>query len=150
MNPVLRAAVIYFSLLIVIRLSGKRTFAQLTPFDFVLLLIIAEATQQGLIGNDFSMTQAILLIVTLVTIDIMMSFLKQYFPRLEMLIDGLPLVIVDNGRPRKDVMNKERVNVDDVLTAARESHGLERLDQIKYAVLERSGGISIIPKDGSS
>lgn len=65
-------------------------------------------------------------------------------------IDGVPLVIVENGKPLKDLMNKARVDDEDVLVAAREHHGLERMDQIKYAVLERSGGISIIPKESSS
>ena len=146
MNPVLRAAVIYFFLLLVFRLSGNRSFSQLTSFDFVLLLIIAEAVQQGLIGNDFSITQALLLIVTLIGIDIAISLFKQRFPRLERFIDGVPLVIVQNGKPQRDLMNKARVDDEDILVAAREHHGLERMDQIKYAVLERSGGISIIPK----
>jgi uncharacterized membrane protein YcaP (DUF421 family) len=150
MNPVIRAAVIYFFLLIVFRLAGKRSFSQLTSFDFVLLLIIAEAIQQGLIGDDFSITQALLLIVTLVGIDIAISLLKQRFPRLERYIDGLPLVVVENGVPLKRLMDKARVDEKDVLVAARENHGLERMDQIKYAVLERSGGISIIPKERSS
>lgn len=150
MNPVIRAAVIYFFLLVVFRLAGKRSFSQLTSFDFVLLLIIAEAIQQGLIGDDFSITQALLLIVTLVAIDIAISLLKQRFPRLERFIDGLPLVVVENGVPVKHLMDKARVDEKDVLVAARETQGLERMDQIKYAVLERSGGISIIPKETSS
>jgi uncharacterized membrane protein YcaP (DUF421 family) len=150
MNPVLRATIIYFFLLLVFRLSGNRSFSQLTSFDFVLLLIIAEAVQQGLIGNDFSITQALLLIVTLIGIDIALSLLKQRFPRLERFIDGVPLVVVENGNPLTELMNKARVDEEDILVAAREHQGLERMDQIKYAVLERSGGISIIPKENSS
>jgi uncharacterized membrane protein YcaP (DUF421 family) len=145
MDAVVRAATIYFFLLIMFRLAGKRAFAQLTSFDFVLLLIIAEATQQGLIGNDFSLTQAFMLILTLVALDIAMSLLKQYLPRLDRLVEGMPLVIVDNGVPLRHLMAKARVDEKDVLTAARERLGLERMDQIKFAVLERSGGISIIP-----
>jgi uncharacterized membrane protein YcaP (DUF421 family) len=145
MDAVVRAATIYFFQLIMFRLAGKRAFAQLTSFDFVLLLIIAEATQQGLIGNDFSLTQAFMLILTLVALDIAMSLLKQYLPRLDRLVEGMPLVIVDNGVPLRHLMAKARVDEKDVLTAARERLGLERMDQIKFAVLERSGGISIIP-----
>jgi uncharacterized membrane protein YcaP (DUF421 family) len=133
-------------LLIVFRVAGNRSLAQITAFDFVLLLIIGEATQQGLLGNDLSVTNALLVIVTLVGIDIGFSLWKLRSPRLEKLIDGVPLIILEDGRPLKDRMDKERVDEDDILTAAREIHGLERLDQIKYAVLERSGGISIIPK----
>lgn len=78
--------------------------------------------------------------------DIALSLWKQRSPQVEKFLDGVPLVIVEEGRPLKDRMAKARVDEDDVLTAARELQGLERMDQIKYAVLERSGGISIIPK----
>jgi len=148
-NPVLRAAVIYFFLLAVFRLAGKRTFSQMTSFDFVLLLIVAEATQQALVGNDYSLTQSLLVIVTLVGIDIFLSLVKQRFPRIEKWVDGVPLVIVENGRPLKHLMDKERVDEKDILAAARETQGLERMDQIQFAILERSGGISIIPKKTS-
>jgi uncharacterized membrane protein YcaP (DUF421 family) len=127
------------------RVSGKRSFSEMTSFDFVLLLIIAEATQQALIGNDFSITQGLIVIVCLVSIDILISLAKQYFPRVEKLVDGVPLVIVENGRPCRRLMNKARVDEKDILAAARERQGLESMEQIKYAVLERSGGISIIP-----
>jgi uncharacterized membrane protein YcaP (DUF421 family) len=147
METVLRAAAIYLVLLIVFRVAGNRSLAQITAFDFVLLLIIGEATQQGLLGNDFSVTNALLVIVTLVGLDIALSLWKQRAPRLEKVIDGMPLVILENGRLLRERMDKERVDEDDILTAAREIHGLERLDQIKYAVLERSGGISIIPRE---
>jgi uncharacterized membrane protein YcaP (DUF421 family) len=146
METVLRAAAIYLVLLIVFRVAGNRSLAQITAFDFVLLLIIGEATQQGLLGNDFSVTNALLVIVTLVGLDIALSLWKQRAPRLEKVIDGMPLVILENGRLLRERMDKERVDEDDILTAAREIHGLERLDQIKYAVLERSGGISIVPR----
>lgn len=146
METVLRAAAIYLFLLIVFRVAGNRSLAQITTFDFVLLLIVSEATQQGLLGNDFSVTNALLTIVTLVGIDIGLSLWKQRSPRMEKLIEGVPLIIVEDGRLLKDRMDKERVDADDILTAAREIHGLERLDQIKFAVLERSGGISIIPR----
>lgn len=109
-------------------------------------LIIAEATQQPLLGQDYSITNAFLLIITLLGADILMSLIKQWSPQAEKWLDGVSLVIVENGRPLHDRMDKARVDKSDILTAARERLGLERMDQIKYAVLERSGGISIIPK----
>lgn len=147
MDAVLRGAAIYLFLLLIFRIAGKRSLSQITTFDFVLLLIIAEATQQGLLGNDFSVTNAVLVIVTLVGLDIGLSLWKERSKTMEQLIDGVPLVILEEGRPLKDRMSKARVDEGDILTAARELQGLERLDQIKYAVLERSGGISVIPKD---
>lgn len=148
MEMVLRGAAIYLALLVIFRIAGKRALAQITTFDFVLLLIIGEATQQALLGDDYSVTNSVLIIVTLIGLDIAFSLLKERFKTLEKLMDGVPLVIVEDGKPLKERMDKARVDESDVLTSAREAHGLERMDQIKYAVLERSGGISVIPKPG--
>ena len=146
MDSVLRGVAIYFILLVILRVSGRRTLGQMTTFDFVLLLIIAETTQQALLGEDFSLTNAGLLIVTLIAIDIALSLLRERWPRLDRLIEGLPLILVEDGRPIKERVDKSRVGEEDILAAARESQGIERMEQIKYAVLERNGGISIIPK----
>ncbi|MBD1864727.1 MULTISPECIES: DUF421 domain-containing protein [Trichocoleus] len=146
MNSVLRAVVLYVILMLLFRLSGKRSLAQITTFDFVLVLIVGEATQQALLGEDFSLTNAFLVILTLVGLDTVMSLWKQRSPQVEKWIDGVPVIIVAEGKLLQDRMKQARVDADDILAAARELHGLERMDQIKYAVLERSGGISIIPK----
>lgn len=139
MDAVLRAFAIYLFLLLVFRASGKRTLAQITNFDLVLVLIIAETMQQALLGEDFSVTNAFLLIATLVGFDIALSLLKQRYPRLDNAIEGQPLIIVEHGRPLTERMDKERVDASDVLEAARHLRGLERMEQIKYAVLERDG-----------
>lgn len=145
MDSVFRAAAVYLILLVILRIAGKRTLAQITVFDFILVLIISEATQQALLGDDFSITAAAVVIATLVLLDIALSVLKQRSNRLDEIIDDIPVVIVDNGKLLQDRMNRARIDEQDILVAARELHGLERLDQIKYAVLERSGGISIVP-----
>jgi uncharacterized membrane protein YcaP (DUF421 family) len=145
MVVVLRAVAIYVLLLIIFRIAGKRALVQTTTFDFVLLLIISETIQPALVGNDSSLTNAFLLVITLVGLDIALSLIKQRSHKVERLLDGVPLVIVEDGKPLKDRMDKARVDEDDVLTAARELQGLARMEQIKYAVLERNGGISIIP-----
>ncbi|MBI5441600.1 MAG: DUF421 domain-containing protein [Deltaproteobacteria bacterium] len=146
METMIRGAVIYVFLLVVFRFSGKRSLAHLTTFDFVLLLIIAEATQQTMLGDDFSITNGLLLIATLMGLDVLIAFCKQKWARVHKLVEGVPLVIVEDGRPVEERLRKARVDEDDILTAARETQGLERMEQIKYAVLERSGGISIIPQ----
>jgi uncharacterized membrane protein YcaP (DUF421 family) len=147
MDAVLRAAALYIFLLVIFRIAGERTLASLTTFDFVLLLIIAEATQQGLLGDDFSVVKAILVIATLIGLDIGISLLKDRSRLLHKIIEGVPLVIVEDGRMLEDRMRRARIDLDDVLQAARERQGLERVDQIKFAVLERTGEISIIPKN---
>ena len=145
MESVLRASAIYVFLLLLFRITGKRSLAQITTFDFVLLLIIGEATQQALLGDDFSVINAWIVIATLMGLDLLLSHLKHYFPRLDPVVDSVPLVVVADGKLIEERAAHERVDLEDVLAAAREKHGLERLEQIKYAVLERSGGISIIP-----
>ena len=149
MDSIIRAAVVYLVLLVVFRISGKRSLAQITTFDFILLLIIAEAIQQAMLAQDNSMTNSLLLVLTLFVIDIGLSLMKQKSPMLEKLIDDVPLVLVEDGRPIKERLEKARVDEGDILSSARELQGLERMDQIKYAVLERSGGISVIPKQSA-
>jgi uncharacterized membrane protein YcaP (DUF421 family) len=112
-----------------------------------LLLIISEVTQQALVGKDFSITGSAILIGTLMSMDLILSRLKDKFHFFGKVTEGMPLVIVDKGTPLTKRMQKSRVDEEDVLEAARLNLGLERMDQIKYAVLEKDGSISIIPFD---
>lgn len=146
MNVVIRVLAVYVFLLIVLRFAGKRSLAQMTMFDFVLLLILSETTQQALVGNDYSLTNAFLAILLLVSAEIGLSILKHNVPALQKWLDGTPTIIVQNGKVLKERTDWSRIDEEDILAAARESHGLERMDQIKYAILETSGTISIIPK----
>jgi uncharacterized membrane protein YcaP (DUF421 family) len=146
METILRALTIYLVLLLVFRLAGRRTLMQMTSFDFVLLLIISEACQNAMLGDDYSITAGMLAIVTLVGADILFSHWKHRSATVERWLDGLPMIIVENGIPLKPLMDRARIDEEDVLAAARQGPGLERMEQIKYAVLEASGGISVIPK----
>jgi uncharacterized membrane protein YcaP (DUF421 family) len=146
MDSIIRAVVIYLFLLLIFRVSGKRTLSQITPFDFILLLIIGDASSQALMWDDFSLVNAFLVIVTLVGVDVGISLIKQRSGRFERIVDSVPLVIVENGILLKDRMEKARIDEVDIMARARELQGLEKLEQIKYAVVERSGGITIIPK----
>lgn len=148
MESVLRGVAVYLFLLVIFRISGKRTLSQATSFDLVLLLIISETIQQALVDNDHSVTNGFLLIITLVGMAILLAWLKQISPRLEMLLDGQAVIVVDNGRMLQREMNKSRVDKEDILSAARSLHGLERMEQIRYAILERDGNLSIIPARG--
>jgi uncharacterized membrane protein YcaP (DUF421 family) len=146
MNVVIRVLAVYVFLLIVLRFAGKRSLAQMTMFDFVLLLILSETTQQALVGNDYSISKAFLAILLLVSAEIGLSILKHKVPALQKWLDGTPTIIVQNGKLLKERTDWSRVDEEDIMAAARELHGLERMEQIKYAVLETSGTISIIPK----
>jgi uncharacterized membrane protein YcaP (DUF421 family) len=145
METVLRGATVCLVLLVVTRFAGRRTLGEMTTFDFVLLLIVAETTQQALLGEDFSVTNSVLLILTLFAADIGLSYLKGWLPRLALWVDGQPTVLVSSGTVDWHALRRSRIGIEDVLAAAREKHGLERLDQIGAAVLEASGTISIVP-----
>ena len=93
------------------------------------------------------MTTAALVIVTLMLLDLGVGRLALQSNRLRRVIDSVPVIVIDNGRVIDRALRREGVDLDEVLTAARERHGLERLDQIKYAIVERHGGISVVPKE---
>lgn len=145
MESILRGIAIYIFVLLIVRLSGRRTLAQMTPFDLVLVLIVAETTQQALLGDDYSMTNSVLLILTLFTLDIALSYVKRRSRGVDKWLDGTPTLLIANGRPVDEALRRTRVGLNDVMEAARKLHGLERLEQVKYAVLEPAGEISIIP-----
>jgi uncharacterized membrane protein YcaP (DUF421 family) len=145
MNPVIRGVSIYLFILVLFRIMGKKSLSDSTTFDFVLLLIISEVTQQALVGQDYSLTGSFILITTLVGADLLFSLLKETFPFLGKVTEGLPLVIVDEGKPLKRRMKKTKVSEDDILESARSHFGLERMEQIKYAILEKNGQITIVP-----
>ncbi|HAB25021.1 MAG TPA: DUF421 domain-containing protein [Pantoea sp.] len=147
METVLRAASMYLLLMVVFKIAGRRTLMEMTSFDLILLLIISEATQQALLGDDFSVTGAGLTIVTLIVIDILFGVMKTRFPRMERLIDGSSLILVEEGKLLRQRAKRAGVDEEDILQSARSSQGLERLDQIKFAILEKTGKISIIPKE---
>ena len=146
MDDVLRAIVIYAFLMVIVRITGKRSLAETTPFDLILLLIFSEALQNALVDDDKSMTTAFTVILTLVAVNIALSEVREHWPRAERVLEGVPIVILEDGKPLIDRMERTRVDIGDILAAARETQGIETLDQIRLAVLERSGRISIIPR----
>lgn len=147
METLFRAALVYLFLTLLFRLAGKRTLSQVTPFDLVLLLIISETVQQAMIAEDNSMTNAALLVLTLIAIDIILSWLKQRWTWLDRVMDDRPLIIVQDGKPIEDRMKRERVSEGEVMASARHTQGVRRMEDIAYAVLETDGKISIIQKE---
>lgn len=147
MDLVFRGLFMYVFLLVLLRVSGNRQFSELTAFDVVLLLMIAEVTEQAMLGrDDNSVTAAAIIIMTLVGVDIALSHIKQWSQKADLLIEGVPVLLVDNGNFLWENMRRERVEEEDILAAARETQGLESIEQVKFAVLERAGQISIIPR----
>ncbi len=145
MDSVIRAIVTYVFLLLAFRVAGKRSLAEMSSFELVVLLIISETTQEAMLDNDHSMTNSAIAILTLLSAGILTSFLKERFPRFQTLVAGSPLLLIENGVVKYDRLKHARVGLDEIMAAARTSHGLERVAEIKHAILEAGGGISIIP-----
>jgi uncharacterized membrane protein YcaP (DUF421 family) len=144
MDAALRAGAMYIALIILFKIAGRRSLVDLTTFDFVLLLIIGEATQQALLGDDFSFTNAVLIIATLMAMDVGFSLAKRRFSGLARFMDDSAMILVENGRPLTKRLAKARLTEDDIMETARTNEGVERMEDIRYAILERNGSISII------
>jgi uncharacterized membrane protein YcaP (DUF421 family) len=150
MESVIRGVAIYLFLWLIFRISGKRTLAETSPFELVLLLIISEVTNQAMVDSDHSITNAFLLIMTLTGMSVLLSFVKHYWPAANRLLEGLPLPIMKDGKLLKENMDKARVDEQEILTSARYTQGVDSLDQIKDATVENDGKISIVPRGETS
>lgn len=146
LNPVLRAAAIYLFLLVLFRFMGKRSLSQATTFDVVLLLIVSEATQNAMIGEDFSITNAYIVISTLIGLDVLLNLIKSKWKWFDKVTESVPLVLVSEGKMHHDRMQHSNVEVDDLLEAGRRQYGFTNLAPIRFAILEIDGEITIIPK----
>jgi uncharacterized membrane protein YcaP (DUF421 family) len=146
MDSVIRVVAMYLFLMIVFRLSGKRTLGEANTFDFLLLLVVSETTQQAMVDDDHSMTNAVLMVLTFLVMNIGFSLWKQRSEWFEKLVDSVPLIIVDEGKLLQARMDKARVDEADIIEAARRQAGLKRMDEIRYAILERSGEITVVPR----
>lgn len=146
MDTIVRGLAIYFALLVIFRLAGRRSLSDASTFDLVLILIVSETVQNALVADDPSVTTAILLVATLVGVDVFLLWLKTHFPRVELVLEGAPLLIVDDGRMLRWQMRILNVDEDDVAEAAREQHGIDELAQVERAYVERTGKITVIPR----
>jgi uncharacterized membrane protein YcaP (DUF421 family) len=146
METVLRVTIIYVGLLLGMRIMGKREFSQLTPLELVTLLLIPELVAHSLLREDYSLTNALIAVSTLFSLVFLTSLLIQRSKLLEEIIADTPTVLVAHGRFIEENLNKERVTPGEIFGAMRKS-GLERLAQVKWAVLEGDGKISIVPEE---
>jgi uncharacterized membrane protein YcaP (DUF421 family) len=145
MESILRAGFMYFFLMFIVRMSGARTLAEMTTFDFVLLLIIGDASQQAITSNDYSVTNAVIVITTFIVLDLIFTFIKSKYKKVERILDGSPIILINQGKVVKKMLKLTKIDECDILEAARKNQGLETLEQIKYAILEKGGDITVIP-----
>nr|WP_294564629.1 YetF domain-containing protein [uncultured Rhodopila sp.] len=143
MQLVLRAAAAYMILLFAVRLVGRRTASQMAPFDLVVLFLFAGITITPVLADDHSMTGAFSAICTIGLMHIAVSWMKMHSDRFGRIVDGTPVVVFENGDFNRRRMRRLRLTQQDIMAAARQ-RGLMRLDQVRYAVAERDGKISIV------
>ena len=137
---------IYLLLLLIFRIAGRRTLAETSTFDLVLLLIIGETTQQAMIGSgDESMASAAIAILTLVSADMSIAYVRKTFPAVDRLLEGRAILLIDEGKVRRQVLDSHGIDDEDIKEAARLSHGLMDMGDVRQATLERDGKISIVP-----
>ena len=146
MDTVLRAATIYLVLLLLFRIAGRRSLYQITTFDLVLLLVIGEATQPALLGDDLSVTTAVISVTTMLALDVGFSLVKRGSSLASRVLDGRPSLLVLRGQPLLREMRMARVDLADVMQAARERQGIVRIEDVGMAVLEVGGAISVVPR----
>ncbi len=143
---VVSTTAIYALLLVIFRISGRRTLAKTTSFDLVLLLIIGETTQNAMMGRDESVGGAAVAILSLVSLDMTISFLKKAFPGFDHLIEGKPVLLIRDGKVDRGTLDANGLDDEDIKEAARLSHGLDSMEDVRQATLERDGHISIVPR----
>lgn len=146
MAAVFRAVFGYLFLVLMVRVVGRRPGKQMAPFDFVLIFFIGGLTLTGMVANDRSLTNALVQIVTVACSHFLLIQLRRRSKRFGLFLDGTPLVLLSKGKWYDETLNYESFSRDDVMAAIREN-GLKRPEQVDYAVLERSGAITVIPAD---
>jgi uncharacterized membrane protein YcaP (DUF421 family) len=147
MYTILHSIAGYFYLLLTMRVLSRRPGAQMTMFEFVIVFLMGGIIILSTMGDDHSVTNAVGAVLTVGILHRLISRLKLRYRKLGVIVDGMPLLLLSNGEWQADIMQRMRLDKEDVMASAR-TKGLKSLDQIKYAVLERNGGISIIKAQG--
>ncbi len=144
---VLRTAAVYAAILIGLRLAGKREMGQMNVFDLVVLLLIANAVQNAMVGPDTSLLGGVLAAGVLLILNAVLARLRLRWPRLRRAIEGSPTVLILHGEVLEDHLRREEVDKE-MLKAALREHGLSDEKGVEMAVLEIDGSISVVP-DGA-
>jgi uncharacterized membrane protein YcaP (DUF421 family) len=146
---ILRGLVVYFALLFLLRITGKRQIGQLSPFDLILLLLISEAVQNAIIADDKSIIGGVIAVVTLIGINYLVGLATFKNKRVETFMEGRPQVIIHEGKIFEDVMNESKLTQQELHSALRHQ-GYFSVQDVKLAILETNGTVSIQGYDQKS
>ena len=148
MDIVIRALVMFIFVWLVTRAVGRRELSTLEPFDLILLIVLGDLIQQGVTQNDFSVTGAMLAIGTFGAMTVLFSWLAFRFPRVQPILEGDPVVLVEHGKTIDRNLRANRITVEELAAQARLKQ-IAHIEDVEWGVLETSGQISFIPKSAS-
>lgn len=147
MDLVGRAIIVFFAIFVITRVVGRRELSTMEPFDLILLIVTGDLVQQGVTQSDYSLTGALTVIATMALLTIALSYVSFRVPKLRPVLDGEPIVLVQDGEVIVRNLRRERITIDELLAEARLQQ-VSSLDDVRFAVLETNGRISIIPATG--
>jgi uncharacterized membrane protein YcaP (DUF421 family) len=148
MDLAIRAVVLYAFVFLLTRVVGRRELSSLQPFDLILLIVLGDAIQQGLTQDDYSITGAAIVVGTIASLQVLTSYASFRLPFLRPVLDGQPIVVVEDGKPIERNLHRERITVEELSEEMRQQQ-IASLDEVQWAVLETSGTISFIKKGDS-
>jgi uncharacterized membrane protein YcaP (DUF421 family) len=145
MDLVLRTTAIFLFIFFMTRIIGRRELGSLEPFDLILLVVIGDLVQQGVTQDDYSVTGAFIVLATLALLTVATSYVHFRFRPLRRVLEGEPVVLIENGRPIEHNLRRERLTLEELAESARLQQ-VESLEDVRLAVLETNGSISVIPQ----
>jgi uncharacterized membrane protein YcaP (DUF421 family) len=148
MDIVIRAAVIFVFVYLLTRLLGRRELSTLEPFDLILLVVVGDLVQQGVTQNDESLTGAMLAISTIGLLTVALSYLSFRFKRLRPVLNGEPIVLVEDGEIIEANLRRQRLTREEIGAEAR-LEGIAAIEDVRWAILETNGRISFVEKSDS-
>ena len=143
MDLVGRCLVLFPLIVLLVRVVNRRELVRMEPYDLVLLIVLGDLVQQGITQNDFSVTGSAIVIVTMTLLSMLTAFLAYRVPRFGRALDGEPVILLENGRPLRRNLHRERITLGELAAQARQ-HDISDLGSVRYAVLETSGTISFL------
>jgi uncharacterized membrane protein YcaP (DUF421 family) len=145
MDLVLRTVAIFFFIFFMTRVIGRRELGSLEPFDLILLVVIGDLVQQGVTQDDYSVTGAFIVVATIALLTVAMSYLNFRVRPVRRVMEGEPIVLMENGQPIERNLRRERLTLEELAESARIQQ-VENLEDVRLAVLETNGNISVIPQ----
>ncbi|MFN2627925.1 MAG: DUF421 domain-containing protein [Gaiellaceae bacterium] len=147
MDIVLRAAIAFFFVFLLTRIVGRRELGTLEPFDLILLIVLGDLVQQGVTQSDYSVTGMVFAGGTMALLAVCVSYASFRFPRLRPVLEGEPIIVVQNGKVLEPNLKRERLTVEELAQEARLQQ-IASLDDVSWGILEKNGQISFIQKSG--